>query len=223
MAEMDRIPFGASAFADNPESVLGRRLIEIEHPGPAPDVTANARKPRLSWAARWFLWQRAWHGPMALFVAVIPAGLSFGVDLPLLARGLFLLAAVVLYAVVRLALRKTLDITPFVVREYERRQLWRTTQSEWQAKAGPIRFEQKRTELEKLESWWTEAVGKPEQRARIEAAIQRSFNDLQQIVNQIQFARLTLRGNAEATYQRLVQSQLDLKAVRRDKQAEPKR
>jgi hypothetical protein len=223
MAEMDQVPFGASALADNPEPSFWRQPIEIEHPGPAPDVTANVRKPRLSWAARRFLWQRAWHGPVAFLVAVIPAGLSFGVDLPLLGRGFLLLAALVLYVVVRLVLRKTLDVTSFVVREYECRQLWETTRSEWQAKAGPVRFEEKRTELEKLKSWWTEAAGQPQQRARIEAAIRRSFNDLQQILNQIQLARMTLRENAEATYQLLLQSQLDLKAVRKDKQAETKR
>jgi hypothetical protein len=46
--------------------------------------------------------------------------------------------------------------------------------------------------------------------------MRRAFNELQQVLNQIQLARTTLRETAQATYQRLLQAQLDLKAVRRD-------
>jgi DNA-binding helix-hairpin-helix protein with protein kinase domain len=216
------VPLFSAAVSDATASLFDlptfwRQLIEIEHPGPAPDVTQAARKPGLSPPARRLLWHRAWHGPVAFFVAVLPAGLSFSVDLPLLGRAFFFAAAVVLYVIVRLILRSTLDVTSFIVREYECRQLWETTLAEWEAKAGPRKFDEKRAELEKLKNWWTEAASQPQQRARIEAAIRRSFNDLQQILNQIQFARMTLRENAEETYQLLLQTQLDLRAVRREK------
>ena len=59
--------------------------------------------------------------------------------------------------------------------------------------------------------------GQPQQRARIEAAIRRAFDDLQQIVGQIQFARMSLRENAEETYELLLQTQLDLAAVQKKK------
>lgn len=192
-------------------------IAAIEHPGPAPDVTAKARHPRLSPLARRMLFRRSWHGPIALFIAIIPAGLSFSVDLPLLGRSFFFLAAVILYGLVRLILRATVDTTRFVVREHECRQLWESTLAEWEAKAGPRRFDDKRLELEKLKDWWNEAAAQPQQRTRIEAAIRRGFNDLQQIVGQIQFARMSLRENAEETYELLLQTQLDLAAVQRKK------
>ena len=161
------------------------------------------------------LFRRGWHGTIALILAVIPAGLSFSVDLPPLGRSFFFLAAVVLYVLVRLILRATVDATPFVVREYECRQLWESTLAEWEAKAGPRRFDDKRRELEKLKDWWDEAAGQPQQRARIEAAIRRAYDDLQQIVGQIQFARMSQRENAEETYELLLQTQLDLAAVQK--------
>ncbi|HSI01462.1 MAG TPA: hypothetical protein VLA02_12740, partial [Reyranella sp.] len=135
-------------------STLWRQLLAIAHPGPAPDVTRAAASPRLSWSARWMLWHRAWHGPVALLIAVLPAGLSFSVDLPLLGRGLFFAAAIVLYVIVRLVLRTAVDATPYIVREQECRQLWASTLAEWEAKAGPRRFDDKRAELEKLKNWW---------------------------------------------------------------------
>jgi DNA-binding helix-hairpin-helix protein with protein kinase domain len=216
------VPLFSTAVSDATASLFDlpafwQQLIAIEHPGPAPDVTAKATKPRPSWAARRLLFRRGWHGPIALVVAVIPAGLSFGVDLPLLGRSFFLLAAVVLYVLVRLILRATVDTTPFVVREHECRQLWESTLAEWESKAGPRKFDDKRRELEKLKDWWDEAASQPQQRARIEAAIRRAFDDLQQIVNQIQFARTSLRENAEKTYQLLLQTQLDVAAVQKKK------
>jgi DNA-binding helix-hairpin-helix protein with protein kinase domain len=216
------VPLFSAAVSDATASLFDfpafwRQVTELEHPGPAPDVTLAAEKPLLSPPARRLLRRRAWHGPVALLVAVLPAALSFSVDLPLLGRAFFLLAAIVLYVISRLVLRATVDATPFIVREYECRQLWETTVAEWEAKAGPRKFDEKRAELEKLKNWWAEAASQPQQRARIEQAIRRSFNDLQEIQNQIQFARTTLRENAEETYQLLLQTQLDLRAVRRDK------
>ena len=190
--------------------VLATAQIAIEHPGPTPGITTQAIRQRLSPVARRLLFRRGWHGTIALVLAVIPAGLSFSVDLPPLGRSYFFVAAVVLYGLVRLILRATVDTAPFVVREYECRRLWELTLAEWEAKAGPRRFEDKRRELWKLKDWWDEAASQPQQRARIEAAIRRAFDDLQQIVGQIQFARMSLRENAEETYERLLQTQLDL-------------
>lgn len=189
----------------------------IEHPGPAPTVTADARKPSLSWAARRLLFRRGWHGTIALVLAVVPAGLSFSVNLPPLGRSVFFLAAVVLYVVLRLMLRTTITTTPFVVREREARQLWDATLADWEEKAGSRGFEDKRRELERLRDWWIEAAARPQQRVRIEAAIRRAFADLQQIAEQIQFARASLRENAEKAYEALLQTQLDLAAVQKKK------
>jgi DNA-binding helix-hairpin-helix protein with protein kinase domain len=192
-----------------------QQVDSIEHPGPAPNITAQAKKPRLSWGARRLLFRRGWHGTIALLLAVIPAGLSFSVDLPPLGRSFFFFAAIMLYVVVRLILRATVDTKPFVVREHECHQLWESTFAEWEAKAGTRRFDDKRRELEKLKDWWDEAASQPQQRARIEPAIRRAFDDLQRIAGEIQFARQSLRENAEETYERLLQAQFDLAAVQK--------
>ena len=87
--------------------------------------------------------------------------------------------------------------------------------ADWQAQAGPRRFDDKRAELEKLRNWWTEAAVQPQQRAPIEAALRRGFGELQQVADQIRLARSSLRLHAEQTYQRLLQAQLDLEAISR--------
>ncbi|WP_428664683.1 helix-hairpin-helix domain-containing protein [Reyranella sp.] len=196
-------------------SAFWNQVIAIEHPGPAPDVTAQAKQPSLSPVARRLLFRRGWHGTIALLLAAIPAGLSFSVALPPLSRSLFFLGAIVLYVLLRLILRRTVDTRPFVAREYESRQLWESTLAEWEAKAGSRQFDDKRRDLEKLRDWWDEAASQPQQRARIEAAIRRAFDELQEIVSQIQFARNSLRENAVATYELLLQTQFDLAAVRK--------
>jgi DNA-binding helix-hairpin-helix protein with protein kinase domain len=207
------VPDATASFFDLP--AFWQQIVAIGNPGPAPSVTARAKAPHLSPVARRLLFRRGWHGTIALILAVIPAGLSFSVDLPPLGRSVFFLAAVVLYVFVRLILRTTVDTTPFVVHEHECRQLWESILAEWEAEAGPRRFDDKRRELEKLKAWWDEAATQPQQRARIEAAIRRAFDDLQQIAGQIQFARTSLRENAEATYELLLQAQFDLAAVKK--------
>src|SRR5688572_18871932 len=99
-------------------------LIAIEHPGPAPDIAAAPSKPKLSWFARRTLWRRAWRGPVALVLAVGPAAMAFGVEMPPIGRMLLLLVAVVIFALVRWALRGSQDVTPFQRREHEARTLW---------------------------------------------------------------------------------------------------
>jgi hypothetical protein len=190
-----------------------QQLLEIPHPGPAPDVTANAAKPKLSPVARRTLWRRSWQGPVAFLIAVVPAALSFSIDLPNLGRLVFFAAAVVLFFLVRWALRGSLDVGTFVVREHEARRLWQSTLADWEAKAGPNRFDAKRAELEKLKDWWQSADG--QHRGRIEAAIRKAFDELHQIANQIEVDRTSLRHNAEETYALLLQTQLDLKTVSR--------
>jgi DNA-binding helix-hairpin-helix protein with protein kinase domain len=192
-----------------------QQLLAIPHPGPAPDVTASAGKPRLSSVARRTLWRRSWQGPVAFVIAVVPAALSFGIDLPNLARLVFLAAAVVLFFLVRWALRGSLDVGTFVVREHEARRLWQATLADWEARAGPRRFDDKRAELERLKDWWQGAGDQPQLRGRIEAAIRQAFDELHQIANQIEVARSSLRQTAEETYDLLLQTQLDLKTVSR--------
>jgi len=189
--------------------------IAIAHPGPAPDITAAAAKPKLSWFARRTLWRRAWRGPMALMLAVGPAGLAFAVELPPIGRLLLLLTAVVILLLVRWALRGTQDVTRFQVREREARALWQAALARWEAEAGPRRFDTKRAELEKLKDWWRTAAGQPEQRIRIESAIRRAFEELPLIANQIQVARMALRPSTEETYERLLQAELDLETMSR--------
>jgi DNA-binding helix-hairpin-helix protein with protein kinase domain len=190
-----------------------QQIDALEHPGPAPEIPPPTAKPKLSSVARRALWRRAWQGPVALLVAVVPAGMAFGVELPLIARGLFLVAALFIFIVVRWALRGSLDVTTFMVREHEARKLWQATLAEWEAEAGPRRFDDKRAEIEKLRAWWTEAAGQPQQRIRIESAIRRAFEELQQIANQIQVARSSLLQNAEEVQEVLQQMQFDLKTV----------
>jgi len=190
-----------------------QQVTAIEHPGPAPEIALSADQPKLSVVARRALRRRAWHGPVALGLAIIPAGMAFGVELPLIARLLFLVAAVAIFGIVRWGLRSSLDVTTFMVREHEARKLWQATLAEWEAEAGPHRFDAKRAELEKLKDWWTQAAGQPQQRIRIEAAIRRAFEELQQIASHIQVARTSLRQNAEEVHEVLLQTQADLKAV----------
>ena len=190
-----------------------QQLLDIPHPGPAPDVTANAAKPKLSPVARRALRRRSWQGPVAFLVAVVPAALSFSIDLPTLGRLVFFAAAVVLFFLVRWALRGSLDVATFVVREHEARKLWQSTFADWEAKAGPHRFDDKRAELEKLKDWWMSAEGQPQHRGRIEAAIRKAFDELHQIANQIEVARTSLRHTVEETYELLLQTQFDLKTV----------
>jgi DNA-binding helix-hairpin-helix protein with protein kinase domain len=196
-------------------SSFWQQVDALEHPGPAPEIPPPTTKPKLSSVARRALWRRAWQGPVALLVAVVPAGMAFGVELPLLARGLFLVAALFIFIVMRWALRGSLDVTTFMVREHEARKLWQATLAEWEAEAGPRRFDDKRAEIEKLRAWWTEAAGQPQQRLRIESAVRHAFDELQHIANQIQIARTSLRQNADEVQEVLQQTQFDLKTVSR--------
>jgi hypothetical protein len=190
-----------------------KHLTAIPHPGAAPDVTATAAPPEPSSIARRALRRRVWLAPVPLLAALVPAALAFGVELPMLYRFVFLGAAVVVFLLVRWALRRRGDVAAFRLREQEARKRWQSALAEWEAQAGPRRFEDKRAEFDKLRDWWIQAAGQPEHRARIEAAIRRGFGELQQIADHIQFQRTSLRATVEEAYRRLLQAQLDLEAV----------
>lgn len=190
------------------------QVAAVEHPGPAPNLTIGIEEPKPASVARRFVRRRALHGSVALVVAVVPAAVGFGIDLPVIGRGLLFIAAIVLYALVRLGLRAKASETPFVLREQECRKRWETALADWQAKASPLGFEEKRLELERLKRWWDEVSARPQQRARIEAAIRRAFNDLQRVAHEIQSARATLYEEAREAYRRLLQAQADLETVR---------
>ena len=214
------VPLFSTAVSDATASLFDlpafwQQLVAIEHPGPAPDVTAQATSLGCHGLRAALLFRRAWHGTIALLVAVIPAGLSFSVDLPPLGRSFFFLAAVVLYALVRLILRG--DGRHDAVRRARARM-----PPALGIDLGGVGGEGRSAQVRRQAARAREAQGlvgrgrgQPQQRARIEAAIRRAFDDLQQIVGQIQFARMSLRENAEETYELLLQTQLDLAAVQK--------
>jgi len=195
-------PFDLSSF--------WQHLATIPHPGPAPDVVAAADRPHLSRRARRALWRRAWLKPLPILIALVPAALAFGAEVPILARLELLGAAILLFALVRWLVRRTADVGPFRVRESESRKRWQAALARWDAEAGARRFDDKRAELEKLRAWWDESAVQPQQRAQIEAAIRRGFGELQQIADQIHANRIALWQEMEETYQLLLQAQLDL-------------
>ena len=147
-------------------------------------------------------------------VAVVPAALSFSIDLPALGRLVFFAAAVVLFFLVRWALRGSLDVATFVVREHEARKLWQSTFADWEAKAGPHRFDDKRRRAR-------EAQGLVDERRRPAAAPGPHRGRHPQGVRRI-CTRSPARPRSpaprcartvEETYELLLQTQLDLKTV----------
>ena len=188
-------------------------LAAIPHPGPAPDVTETAATPEPSPTVRRALLRRVLLRPVPFLVALIPATLAFWAELSTLHRFAFLGVTVVVFWLVRLVLRPIADVAAFRRREQQARTLWQSTVAEWEAQAGPRRFDDKRAEFDKLRAWWTEAAVQPQQRVAIEAALRRGFGELQQIADQIHFARTALRPHVEETYRRLLQAQLDLEAI----------
>jgi len=184
----------------------------IEHPGPAPVIVA-ARQPTLSLRARGAVWWRACHSPVALAIAVVPAGLAFGSDRPWLVRLLLLAAAAAIFLLVRGALRRTLDVSSFERRQQDCRRRWQSALARWEAEAGPHRFDAKRAELNRLDDWWKSAD--PSQRGRVEAAIRRAIDELHAIAYRIQLARTERRADVEEAHAALLQAELDLETVSR--------
>ena len=185
--------------------------IGIGHPGAAPNVTAGALQAVVSARARRALRWRACHGPIALAIAVVPAALAFAPGRLLIERALLLALAGVTFVIVRALLRQTLKVARFEAREQDCRRRWEAALAQWQAEAGPGRFDAKVAELERLEEWWESA--NPAQRPTIQDAIRRTVDELRQIAYRIEIARTSLRAPTEAAYGALLQAQLDLKTV----------
>jgi hypothetical protein len=185
----------------------------IEHPGPAPDITAGVTPPKLSTRARWALRWRACHGPLAFLPALAPAAIAFGPERPWIARLLLLAAAVAIFLLARWALGRTMNVETFAAREQECRRLWQAALAQWETEAGSRRFDAKHAELEKLQAWWATAA--LSQRERIGAAIHRASDELWQIANRIEVARASLRQGGADAHARLLQARLDLETVSR--------
>jgi len=190
---------------------MDQPAIATDHPGPAPDLATAASRPALSMGARCALWWRACHAPIAVAVAVVPAAFAFAPDRPMAVRGLLLAAAIVIFVAVRGLLRRTSGTARFEARERECRRRWQAALAQWQAEAGPARFDAKATELDRLEEWWETAD--PAQRPTIEAAIRRAVDELRQIAYRIEMARTSLRPAAEAAHATLLQAELDLRTL----------
>jgi hypothetical protein len=190
---------------------MDQPAIATDHPGPTPDLATTASQPALSPRARWALWWRACHGPIAIAVAVVPAALAFTADRPMVTRGLLLAAAGMTFVAVRGLLRRTSTIARFAERERECRRRWQAALAQWQAEAGPARFDAKAAELDRLEEWWE--MADPAQRPTIEAAIRRAVDELRQIAYRIEVARRSLRPAVEAAHAALLQAELDLRTL----------
>lgn len=148
---------GAAAHFDI--DAFWRRVLSLEHPGPAPAIDAGdpRRKVRPSAAALRFRQRRALHRLYAVMVAAVPIPIAIVVNLPAIGRILFLLAAVGLYYVARTLVRLSNDTSLFADKARLDREHLEKVRDEWQAKAGPSRFDAKRAELNKLRLRWDES------------------------------------------------------------------
>jgi DNA-binding helix-hairpin-helix protein with protein kinase domain len=127
------------------------------HPGPAPaleEVEPFPRRIRPSAEAAAFQRRRWFHVPLAVLAAALPLWVGAFSQLPSLARLFFFFAALAIYVLIRRVLKSSIDISAF--RDRERRQYlwWEQVRSDWESRAGPRRFDQKRTELERLRREW---------------------------------------------------------------------
>jgi DNA-binding helix-hairpin-helix protein with protein kinase domain len=93
--------------------------------------------------------------PMAVFIGAGPFAVGVFAHLPMLARLFFFVSSFVLYVLVRRSLRTTRRTTMFLERDRQLRIRWDEIRNEWEAKAGPRQFEEKRAELEKLWAAWS--------------------------------------------------------------------
>ncbi|MFI5001466.1 MAG: hypothetical protein ACHQK9_16425, partial [Reyranellales bacterium] len=133
-----------------------KQVPALEHPGPPPSLEAvvGKSKPSPSDDVREFNRQRRFHGPLALFVAVVTMAPGVFIDLPPLGRLFFFVAGLGLYYLARRNLRNKEDISGFVARERLLATQWETVRSEWAAKAGIGSFDAKRGELDGLHAAW---------------------------------------------------------------------
>ena len=147
---------GAAAYFD-----LGSfwpQVTSLPHPGPLPaleEAVPNKRKIRPSGEAISFRRRHWFHLPVSLFLAALPVAVGVFTELPTAARLFFFISAFVLYVLVRRTLRATISIRQFLEQDRQQRARWDSVKSEWEAKAGARRFDDKRAELERLWVAWT--------------------------------------------------------------------
>jgi len=147
----------ATAAYFDPDS-FWPQVSTLPHPGSPPpleDAVPNKRKIRPSVEAISFKRRYWFHVPLALFIAGIPVAAGVLAQVPDLGRIFFFASALILYFLVRRALKATINISTFLERDRQQRARWDSIGSEWEAKAGPRRFEDKRAELERLWTAWT--------------------------------------------------------------------
>ncbi|MEO7335935.1 MAG: hypothetical protein ABIV63_05055, partial [Caldimonas sp.] len=146
---------GAAAHFDI--DAFWRRIMAMEHPGPAPalDVLDAKRTLRPTLPVLQFKQRRTVHRFYALVLAALPVPIAFFVSLPIAGRLLFLAAAVGLYCVARLLVRAANDTTAFAQQARLDLDDLEKVRREWQAKAGPGRFDAKRAELDRLRENWS--------------------------------------------------------------------
>lgn len=167
---------GAAAYFD-----LGSfwpQVTSLPHPGPAPaleDSVPNRRKIRPSSDAISFRRRHWFHLPLSLFVAGVPMAIGAFTPLPELARGLFFIAAFILYVLMRRMLRASISISHFLELDRQQRARWDAVKSEWEAKAGVRRFDEKRAELERLWVAWTNLDAQQAAKLRDLAALKRDL------------------------------------------------
>lgn len=145
---------GAAAYFDL--DAFWPQVAAIRHPGPAPVLEqATPRRLKPSGAALAFRRSYWFHIPMSFFIGAGPFAVGVFAHLPTLARLFFFVSSFVLYVLVRRSLRTTRRTAMFLERDRQMRSRWDEIRNEWEAKAGPRLFEEKRTELEKLWAAWS--------------------------------------------------------------------
>jgi DNA-binding helix-hairpin-helix protein with protein kinase domain len=130
----------------------------VPHPGPAPvleDAVSKKNRIKPSDAALAFRRRHWFHLPLALFVAAAPLSVGIFAHLPPLARLFFFISSLILYVLLRRSLRATASTAAFLERDRYLRSRWDEVRNEWDSKAGPRMFEQKRAELDRLRVSWT--------------------------------------------------------------------
>lgn len=158
---------GAASFFDLDS--LWKQVEAVEPPGAVPMLEEGVfgNKIELSRMAGEFLQRRWFHRPLALFLAAASTAVGIYVDLPLLAKLFFFVAAFVVYATIRKMLRSADDIEIFIHRERLCREQWDKVRNEWEAKAGPGLFVAKRKELDGHRAAWL--INRQERADRLKA------------------------------------------------------
>jgi DNA-binding helix-hairpin-helix protein with protein kinase domain len=148
---------GAAAHFDI--DAFWRRVDAVDPLGPAPSLAVpDAKTPmRPTLPVLRFRQRRSTHRFYALVVAALPLPIGIFVNLPVFGRLLFFAAALGLYFVARILVRASNDTTIFAQQARAHRDELDRVRDEWQAKAGPARFDAKRAELGRLRAKWEES------------------------------------------------------------------